>query len=101
MDFENKDKEQILKDAGKRGVVLKADNSGGAIEAHEYEKLAITVKCTQDLEKALAKLVAQIRENSESNDRLAKKIYFLNWVLAGATVIIALSAIISLFATAN
>ncbi|MDL1982996.1 MAG: hypothetical protein LWX54_02195 [Deltaproteobacteria bacterium] len=101
MDFENKDKEQILRDAGNRGVVYKADNSGGGIEAHEYEKLAITVKCTQDLEKAINKLVSQMKKSTESNDRLSRKIYFLNWILVGATVIIALCTVLNLFATTN
>lgn len=96
MDFENKNKEQILKDAGERGVVSKIDNTGGAIEAHEYEKLAITVKCTQDIEKAIGLLVGQIKESAESNDRLSKKIYYLNWILAGATVIIALYPVLNL-----
>lgn len=96
MDFENKDKEQILKDAGERGVVSKEDNSGGAIETHEYEKLAITVKCTQDIEKAIGFLIGQIKESAESNDRLSKKIYYLNWILAGATVIIALYPVLTL-----
>ena len=67
MDFDNKDKEQILKDAGSQGVVYKADNTGGGIEAHEYEKLAITVKCTQDLEKSIDKLVGQIKDSTENN----------------------------------
>lgn len=101
MEFENKDKEQILKDAGSQGVVYKADNSGGRIEAHEYEKMAITVKCTQDLEKAIGKLVGQMKESTKSNDRLSGKIYFLNWILVGATGIIALCTVLSLFATKN
>lgn len=101
MTIENKDKEQILKDAGKLGVVSKKDNSGGAIEAHEYEKLAITVKCTQDIEKAIGNLVEQIKESSKSNNSLSRKLYFLNWVLVGATVIISLCTVLSLICTRN
>jgi len=101
MDFDNKDKEQILKDAGSQGVVYKADNTGGGIEAHEYEKLAITVKCTQDLEKSIDKLVGQIKDSTESSDRLSRKIYFLDWILVFATVILALCTVLSLFATKN
>jgi len=101
MDFENKDKEQILKDAGDKGVVYKIDNSGGGIEAHEYEKLAITVKRTQDIESAIGNLVDQMKKSAESNDKLSNKILYLNWVLVGATIIIAVCTAFSLFITKN
>ena len=101
MDFENKDKEQILKEAGGKGVAFKADNSGGAIEGHDYEKLAITVKCTQDIESAIGNLVNQMKKSAESNDNLSTKILYLNWVLVGATIIIAACTALSLFITKN
>jgi len=97
MDFEGKDKEQILKDAGGQGVVYKADNTGGAIDAHEYEKMAINVKCTQDIEKSIGRLAKQLENSSDSSDRLSRRLYYLNWILAGATVIIAICTVISLY----
>ncbi len=97
MDFENKNKEQILKEAGDKGVISKADNSGGGIEVHEYEKLAITVKCTQDIESSIGNLVNQMKNNAESNNKLSTKILCLNWVLVGATIIIAACTALSLF----
>ena len=101
MSFKNKTKEQILEDAGKYDVVVKADNTGGGIEIHEYERMAISVKCTQDIENAIDKLVLQIKASNQSSDQLSRKIYFLNWVLVGATVIIALCTVLSLFVTNN
>ncbi|MDZ7697404.1 MAG: hypothetical protein U5R49_10940 [Deltaproteobacteria bacterium] len=101
MDVENKNKEQILNEAASKGVVSKADNSGGGIEVHEYEKLAITVKCTQDIESAIGNLVNQMKKNAESNDKLSTKILYLNWVLVGATIIIAACTALSLFITNN
>jgi len=101
MSFKNKTKEQILEDAGKYDVVVKVDNTGGGIEIHEYERMAISVKCTQDIENAIDKLVLQIKASNQSSDQLSRKIYFLNWVLVGATVIIALCTVLSLFVTNN
>ena len=69
---EGKDKNQILKE------MAVTAQPGSLI--HEQQKAAITVRCTEDIEKAL-------KEASESANSLSKKIYFLNWVLTIATAI--------------
>ena len=97
MSVKNKTKEQILEDAGKHGVVVKGNNTGGGIETHEYERMAISVRCTQDIENSIDKLVLQIKASNESRGQLSHKIYCLNKVLAGATVTIALCTALSLY----
>lgn len=47
---------------------------------HEQQKMAIPVRCTEDIEKVM-------QESSKSAERLSRKIYFLNWILAAATLV--------------
>ena len=56
---------------------------------HQIRKLAIQVRCVEDIEKSIKTLEASINRNSESSNNLARRVYYLNWILAVATVVIA------------
>ena len=60
---------------------------------HEQQKAAITVRCAEDIESALSDLTAQLARNSESNDSLSVKVFWLNVVITIATVVGALAAV--------
>lgn len=68
-------------------------------QVHEQQKAAIIVRCTEDIESSLRSLQAQLNENSESSDRLGKKIFWLNVVLTIATGLGALATGIIAFKT--
>lgn len=57
---------------------------------HQIRKLAIQVKCVEDVEKSIKTLEASINRDSESSNNLARKVVFLDWILACATVVIAI-----------
>ena len=48
--------------------------------------MAIFVRCTEDIEKAISNLTEKMSENSRSQDNVAKKVFWLNVVLTTATV---------------
>jgi hypothetical protein len=52
---------------------------------HEQQKMAIMVRCTEDLEKAISKL--------------SNKITFLDWALTGATVVGAIATTLIAYRT--
>ncbi len=56
---------------------------------HQIRKLAIQVRCVEDIEKSIKTLEASINRNSESSNNLAIKVFYLNWILVAATVVIA------------
>lgn len=60
---------------------------------HEQQKAAITVRCTEDIETAFSALTSQLAKNSDSNDRLSEKVFWLNVVITIATVVGALAAV--------
>lgn len=82
---EGKTKNEILTD-----LALTAQ-PGSVI--HEQQKAAITVRCTEDIETAFSALTSQLAKNSDSNDRLAEKVFWLNVVITIATVVGALAAV--------
>lgn len=82
----DKDKNQILEQL--KGVA----NVGTPV--HEQMKAAITVRCTEDIETSLKSLENQIKENGKSSDRLGRKIFWLNVVLAMATLVGAIATIV-------
>lgn len=61
---------------------------------HEQQKAAISVRCTEDIEAALAKVETQLKLNSESSDRVSNKLFWLNVVLASATLVAAVATVI-------
>ena len=56
-------------------------------QIHEQQKAAITVLCTEDIESSLKSLENQLKLNSESSDKVGNKIFWLNVVLAFATIV--------------
>jgi len=91
-DYKSTPKEQMLKD-------LYAGSPGAPI--HEEIKMAIVMRCAEDLQRALASLEASMNENAKSSESLATKVYWLNWVLAGATVLGTLLAVYQIFFSTN
>ena len=82
----DKDKNQILEELTRTAQV-------GSL-VHEQQKAAITVRCTEDIETSLKSLEDQIKDNARSSDRLGRKIFWLNVVLAMATLVGAIATIV-------
>ena len=53
----------------------------------EHQKMAIFVRCTEDLEKSLKSLEDSMNSNANSSNNLANKVMLLNIILTAATVI--------------
>ena len=53
----------------------------------EQTKVAILVNATEDLEKSAAALAKTIETAAAASDRLGRKVFWLNVVLAAATVV--------------
>lgn len=82
----DKDKNQILDE-------LK-DTAQVGSQVHEQQKAALTVRCTEDIEASLSVLKKQLKENAESSDRLGAKVFWLNVVLAAATLVGAIATVV-------
>jgi hypothetical protein len=82
----DKNKNQILDEMEDTALV------GSLI--HEQQRAAISVRCTEDIETALAKVETQLKLNSESSDRVGNKLFWLNVVLASATIVAAVATVI-------
>ena len=63
---------------------------------NEQQKMAIIVRCTEDLEKAISSLEESMNNNAKSSENLAKKIFWLDIVLTAATVIATIVAIMAI-----
>lgn len=85
----NKSKDQILRD-------LNGTAQPGS-SVHEQQKMAVIVRCTEDLEKALNNHKESMNNNAESSQKLSNKIFWLNIILASATIIGLLLTIIKFF----
>ena len=83
-----KDKKELLSDFYK-------DFQPGASH-HEHRKLAIVVRCVEDIEEAFKNLEKSMNRNAESSAALATKVLYLTWALAIATAILALVAVLNL-----
>jgi hypothetical protein len=64
---------------------------------HEQLLATISVRCAGDLERALKSLEDSQNRNAAASDRLGQKVFWLNVVLATATVIGTLIAIAQVF----
>ncbi|MCK4734402.1 MAG: hypothetical protein KAT65_18245 [Methanophagales archaeon] len=77
--IEDKTKEEILADlkgtAEPRSVV------------HEQQKMAIIVRCTQDLEKSLKNLEKSQIKSSDSMNKLSNRLFWLEIILVAATIV--------------
>lgn len=70
----------------------------------ELEKLGITVRCTEDIEKAIGSLnitvdslQKTVKESADSSNKLAAKVFWLNLILTAATVIYAAATIYGIY----
>ncbi|EJE8558689.1 TPA: hypothetical protein ACN322_004571 [Vibrio parahaemolyticus] len=88
---EGKSKEQILeemRDVAEPGSVV-----------HEQQKAGIIVRSTQDIEDALLELGEKLERSANSSDKMSERIYWLNVVLAAATVVAAIATVVIAFKT--
>jgi len=79
-----------------KNEILEALNGTAQVGStiHEQQKAAITVRCTEDLVSAFENLEDQLKANSESSDSVGRKIFWLNVILASATVVAAIATVI-------
>ena len=77
--IEGKNKTQVLDELAGTAQV--------GSQIHEQQKAALTVLCTEDIEASLKSLENQLKLNSESSDKVGNKIFWLNVVLALATLV--------------
>jgi hypothetical protein len=77
--IEGKNKTQVLNELAGTAQV--------GSQIHEQQKAALTVLCTEDIEASLKSLENQLKLNSESSDKVGNKIFWLNVVLALATIV--------------
>lgn len=61
--------------------------------AHEQQKAAIIVRCTEDIEVSLHSLSKELKESSESNEKLSVRVFWLNLILTLATVVGAVATV--------
>lgn len=92
-----KNKKMMLQEIENEGLVQKADNAGGRMENNEFRKLKIYVECTEDIEKTLTNLSKQIEESTNANNALSKKIWWLNFILTAATIVLAVGALVTIY----
>ena len=59
--------------------------------------IIILVKCTEDIEKSINNLSNQIRESANSNHALSGRIWWLNFILTVATIVIAGGALVTIY----
>ncbi len=73
-----KDKNKILEELPKTAEV--------GSQIHEQQKMAIIVRCTEDLEKSFLNLTNSLSKSSEQADILSKRVFWLNVVIALAAL---------------
>lgn len=83
--IKNKTKEEILAD-------LKGTAEPGSI-VYEQQKMAIIVRCVQDLEKSLKSLEESIIKSSESTNNLSNRLFWLEVFLVIATIVGAIATV--------
>jgi hypothetical protein len=90
-------KKKLLQEIMDEGLVERDDNSGGMMEKNEFRKLQVLVKCTEDVKISINHLSDQIQESTNINNSLSKRIYCLNFILAVATLVIAVGSVITIY----
>lgn len=84
---------------GKGKNELLAELEGTALPGtviHEQQKMAILIRCTEDAERAVDRLRKSLERSAAAADRLSRAVFWLNAVLAVATVAGVIIAAISL-----
>lgn len=90
-DILNKNKEELLKDFVEDPYPL------GSNTLQQTRAVAIFVHSVEDSEKSLESLENSMNCNAEASHDLAKKVLYLNIILVGATIILAIVGILNLF----
>ncbi|EOE6055862.1 hypothetical protein ACVDQD_003764, partial [Vibrio cholerae] len=62
--------------------------------AHEQQKAGIIVRCTEDIEKSIKSLENQLVKNADASDRMGEKVFWLNIILAVATLVGAVATVV-------
>jgi hypothetical protein len=70
---------------------------GSAI--HEQQKSAILVRCTEDIEDAFQELGSQLTESVIATEKMSNRIYWLNVVLAIASLTGAIATVVIAYKT--
>ena len=63
------------------------DTAEPGSRVHEQQKMGILVRCTEDMERVIGSLEQSMNENARASDKLATKVFWLNVILAIATVV--------------
>ncbi len=84
--IKGKDKNQILDDL--------AGTAKPGSQIHEQQKAAIKVRCTEAIQDSLSSLEKQLEINAKSADKVGQKIFWLNVVLALATLVGAIATVV-------
>jgi len=87
--IKNKSKSQILSE-------LK-DTAIPGTPVHEQQKIAIIVRCVEDLEKSLNSVETSMNKNADSSQKLANKVFYLSIILTIATILGSIIAIANFF----
>ncbi len=90
---EGKNKNQLLKE------LCGTAQPGSTV--HEQQKMGILVRSVEDIEGAFKSLEKSMNNNAKSSNSLARKVFWLNVVLATATVIGTFLAVYQFFIKAN
>ena len=73
------DKERLLKEQKEQWMP--------GTQEHELRKLEIIIRCAEDIEKATKSLEISINRNADSSEKLAKRMLWLNILLAIVAII--------------
>ncbi|MEW6025692.1 MAG: hypothetical protein AB1599_00145 [Planctomycetota bacterium] len=85
----DKDKNQILSE-------LKGTALPGSV-VHEQQKMAIMIRCTEDIEKTIEGLRKQIELSTKETSSLNRGVFWLTFILAVATVVGAFATVWNVF----
>lgn len=62
----------------------------------DQQKMGIIVRCTEDIESKLERLTQTMEQNSNAQDSLANKLFWLNVVLTAATAIATVAGVLGM-----
>lgn len=70
-----------------------AMNAGSNAPTFEKAKAELFLKCTKNIVESIAELNNSIKQNSVSNENVARKIFWLNTILTAATAVGAMGTV--------
>jgi hypothetical protein len=90
--------DSIIKDKSKTEILAMVGNAAQpGSRLHEQLLAAVTVRCTEDLERALKSLEDSQTRSSASTEQLARRVFWLNVIITIATVVGALATLAQAF----